>query len=84
MAENNSCPLGEDPEEKGITRRHLLRRIWWGAGVNHAEAVIYPAVTWAIEPPLLGKTVLARVLGHPGDDTAKVRTLAVHGQNSPL
>ena len=44
MAENNSCPLGEDPEEKGITRRHLLRRIWWGAigvlGVQSAAGLV--------------------------------------------
>jgi cytochrome b6-f complex iron-sulfur subunit len=31
MAENNNRPYTEAPEEKGITRRHFLRRIWWGA-----------------------------------------------------
>ncbi len=30
MTENNTCPYQEEPEDKGITRLHFLRKMWWG------------------------------------------------------
>lgn len=51
MAENNSCPVSDDPGVRGVTRRSFVRTVWWGAvGVLAFQAVA--AIVASLNPKI--------------------------------